>query len=302
MRSRPRELLGSLHRVACLVHSVHSHGEMIKNATRTWLVGCVLASLVTPAFADDDGVPPVTSAPGGQYAVMRGVQSPAGMLSARILLDINLSADKIGKPISLAPDLYYGVTDKLQLGLLHDGPMGWQARPGLGLCLTGKDNGCPKVYDNVGFDLMYGLAFGQTNLSMHGSLFVSSFDPTTTSLALGVAGKLHFSENVALFFDPKIGIELSDRKTNDDVLYVPLELEYQLGAPTTFKVLGGISGNLSAFGDSYQAPLGVGLVHNLTEHFDLGARFSFDNLLGQQPQNVGRADTRSLAVLLNIRS
>jgi hypothetical protein len=281
---------------------VHWLGEMIKNATRTWLVGCVLASLVTPALADGDEGSPVSNAPAGQYAVLRGVQGPAGMLSARILLDINLSADKVGKPISLAPDLYYGVTDTLQLGLLHDGPMGWQTRPGPGLCLTGKDNGCPRVYDNVGFDLMYGLAFEQTNLSAHGSLFVSSFDPTTTSLALGVAGKLHFSEHGAVFFDPKIAIALSDRKVNDDVLYVPLELEYQLGAPTTFKVLSGISGNLSAFGDSYQVPLGVGLVRNLTEHFDLGVRFSFDNLLGQQPQDVDRADTRSLAVLLNIRS
>jgi hypothetical protein len=267
------------------------------------LVVCFLGALATSAFAQDgDDGSPASSAPDGQYAVMRGVQGPAGMLSARLLLDVNLSADNVGKPISFAPDLYYGVTDRLQLGLRHDGPMGWQARPGLGLCLTGKDNGCPKVYDNIGFDVMYGLAFGKLHLSAHGSLFVSSFDPTTTSLALGVAGKVHVSDRVALFFDPKFGIALSDRGTNDDALYVPLELEYQLGAPTMFKVLSGISGSWSAFGDTYQAPLGLGLVQNLTTHLDLGARFSFDNLLGKQPQGVGRADTRSLAVLLNIRS
>lgn len=267
------------------------------------MFGCVLGSLATPAFADEgDDVAPVSNAPDGQYAVMRGVQGPAGMFSARVLLDINLSADNAGKPISLAPDLYYSVTDKLQLGLLHEGPLGWQARPGLGICLTGKDNGCPKVYDNIGFDLMYGLSFGQVHLSAHGSLFVSSFDPTTTSVAVGAAGKLHLSERVALFFDPKIGIAISDRDANDDFLYVPVELEYQLGAPTMLKLLSGISGSLSAFGDTYQAPLGIGLVQNLNAHFDLGVRFSFDNLLGQQPANVGRADTRSLAVLLNIRS
>jgi hypothetical protein len=251
------------------------------NSTRTCLVGCLLGALATPALAQNgDGTAPVSSAPDGQYAVMRGVQGPAGMLSARLLVDVNMSADLVGKPISLAPDLYYGVTDKLQLGLLHDGPMGWQARPGLGLCLTGKDNGCPRVYDNVGFDMMYGLIFGALHLSAHGSLFVTSFDPSTTSLALGVAGKVHFSERVAVLFDPKIAIALSDRGTNDDALYIPLELEYQLGAPTTFKVLSGISGSLSKLGDTYQAPLGLGLVQNLTTHVDLGARFSFDNLLG----------------------
>jgi hypothetical protein len=262
-----------------------------------------LGVVATPALADNPSdVPPVTTAPDGQYAVLRGRQGPAGMVSARILLDINLSDGNAGKPISLAPDLYYSVSDRLQLGLLHEGPMGWQARPGVGLCLTGKDNGCPHVYDNVGFDLMYGLAFEQVHLSAHGSVFVNSFDPARTSLALGVAGKAHLSDRVALVFDPKIAIAVTERDTNDDALYIPVELEFQLGAPTMVKLLTGLSGGLSSFGDTFQVPLGVGLVQNLNPHFDLGARFSFDNLLGQQPQGVGAADARSLAILLNIRS
>jgi hypothetical protein len=267
------------------------------------LIGCVLGSLATSAFADDtEDVPPVSLAPDGQYAVMRGVQGPAGMVSARILLDFNLSADRAGEPISLAPDLYYSVTDKLQLGLLHEGPMGWQARPGVGLCLTGQDGGCPEVYDNLGFDVMYGLAFGQFHLSTHTSLFVSQFDPLTTSLALGVAGKARLAATVALLFDPKIAIAITERDTNDDKLYIPLELQFQAGASTTLKLLTGLLGELSAFGDTYEVPVGVGLLQNLNEHFDLGVRFSFDNLLGHEVQGVGRADTRSLAILLNVRT
>jgi hypothetical protein len=266
------------------------------------LAGCVLASLVTRASAGDD-VPPVTSAPDGQYAVMRGVQGPAGMLSARILLDINLSTDLAGKPISLAPDLYYSATDKLQFGLLHEGPMGWQAKPGLGLCLTGEDNGCPKgVYDNVGLDVMYGVAFGDYHMSTHTSLFFNSFDPLTMNLALGVASKLHLGTRFALLLDPKIAIALTERDTQDDAVYIPLELQLQAGASTTLKLLTGLSGGLSAFGDTYEIPVGFGLLQNLTRHFDLGLRFSFDNLLGHETVGVGRADTRSLALLVNVRS
>jgi hypothetical protein len=273
------------------------------NITRTCLIGCVLGSLAPPAFADDpDDVPAVSRAPDGQYAVMRGVQGPAGMVSARILLDLNLSADRAGKPISLAPDLYYSVTDKLQLGILHEGPMGWQARPGLGLCLTGTDNGCPEVYDNVGFDVMYGVAFGRFHLSTHTSLFVSHFDPLTTSLAFGAAGKARLGARVALLFDPKIALALTERDTNDDALYIPLELQFQAAAATTLKLLTGLLGGLSAFGDTYEVPVGVGLLQNLTRHFDVGARFSFDNLLGHDAPGIGRADTRSLAILLNVRS
>jgi hypothetical protein len=263
----------------------------------------LIGSFVTPAFAQaDDDVEPVSDAPAGQYASMRGVQGPAGMFSARLLLDINLSDGAVGEPISIVPDLHYSVTDKLQLGLTHSGPMGWQARPGLGLCLTGEDSGCPEVYDNVGFDLMYGLVFGETHLSAHGTVFINKFDPMSLGIAAGLAGKAHFSDKVALFFDPKIVFEVSDRDLYKDALFVPLELGFQAGAKTQVKLLTGILGQLSEFGDTYQVPVGLGVVQNLNKHFDLGARFSFDNLLGNQPEGVGAADTRSVAVLLNIRS
>lgn len=275
----------------------------MKLVTRTYLIGCVLGAMATPALADpDDDIPPVTTAPDGQYAVIRGIQGPKGMLSARLMLDINLSDGAAGEPISIVPDLYYSVTDRLQLGLLHSGPMGWQARPGVGLCVTGEDNGCPKVYDNLGFDAMYGLLYDKLHLSARTSLFFNSLDPAAVSLALGVTGKAHLSDKVALFFDPKIAIAVSERDTNDDALYIPVELQAQAGALTTVKLLTGLSGGLSELGDTYQVPLGVGVVRNLTEHVDLGARFSFDNLLGQQPDGVDAADTRSLAVLLNVRS
>ena len=274
------------------------------NILRTCLITCALGSLAAPAFADHtEDVPPVTSAPDGQYAVMRGVQGPAGMLSARILLDINLSADLAGKPISLAPDLYYSATDKLQFGLLHEGPMGWQAKPGLGLCLTGEENGCPNgVYDNVGLDVMYGVAFGDYHMSTHTSLFFNSFDPWTMALALGVASKLHLGTRFALLLDPKIAIALTERETQDDAVYIPLELQLQAGKATTLKLLTGLSGGLSTFGDTYEIPVGFGLLQNLTTHVDLGLRFSFDNLLGNHAPNTGAADERSLALLVNVRS
>ena len=271
--------------------------------TRTCLAGCLIGSFATPALAQGtDDVAPVTDAPAGQYASMRGVQGPAGMFSARVLLNVNLSDGVEGEPISIAPDLHYAVSDKLQLGLTHSGPMGWQGRPGFGLCLTGEDGGCAELYDNVGFDVMYGMVFGETHLSAHGTAFINKFDPMSLSVAVGLAGKAHFSDKVALFFDPKIALEVSDRDVYDDAVYVPLELGVQAGAKTQVKLLTGIWGALTDFGDNFEVPVGLGVVQNLNKNFDLGLRFSFDNLLGNQPEGVGAADTRSIALLLNIRS
>jgi hypothetical protein len=270
--------------------------------------GFVASAAPSPARADivpgGGDVPPVTSAPAGMYSVRRGVQGPEGLFHARVLLHINTSKNSVAKPISLAPDFHYGVTDSLQLGLLHNLPMGWLTRPGAGLCLTGDDGGCPRVYNNVGFDLMYGLVFGDVHFSLHSTLYVLSLaDPTPMMLTLGLTGKFHLSDSVALFLDPQIGLAVSDRDSglNPDMLFLPVELQFQLSAPVALKLLTGVTGSLDALGDTHQIPLGLGLVGNVSESFDIGLRFAFDNLLGERPEGVEATDARSLSLLMHLR-
>jgi len=253
--------------------------------------------------AGSDNVGAVSGQPMGRVAVRRGVQAPGGLFTARLLLLINASKDNFGKPTSLAPDLFYSISDTVQIGLLHTGPMGWQSRPGFGLCLTGTTNGCPKVYDNVGFDFMYGLLYGDFHLSLHSSLFLLPIsDPTGVMWTIGLTGKLHFTNAVALFFDPQVGVMLAHRDMYKEQLFIPIELQFQTTAAVSLKLLSGISGQLSELGDTYQVPLGLGLIANASTHVDLGLRFSFDNLLGQTATGVSRTDIRSIALLLILRS
>jgi hypothetical protein len=250
-------------------------------------------------------VPPVSGAPMGMYSVKRGIQGPEGLLSVRTLLHVNASKNAFAKPIALAPDLFYAVTDSLELGLLHNGPMGilTTASSHPGICLTGKTNGCPKVYDNIGLDALYGIAFGDFHFSLHSSFFVLSFsDPTPLMLTLGAAAKFHFSDQIALFVDPQFGIALNHRVTNKDWFFLPLQLQFQVVPTVAIDLLTGITGPLSGFGDAYQVPLGLGLVFNVNPHLDLGLKFAFDNLLGKTLPLASRTDARSLALIVNIRS
>lgn len=245
-------------------------------------------------------VPPVSEAPMGRLAVRRGVQGPAGLFTARLNLLVNASKGTFGAPTSLAPDLYYSVSDTVQIGLVHTLPMGWQSLPGVSLCLSGTPE-CPDVYRNVGLDFMYGLLFGDFHLSLHSSLyFLQVSSPRWPMWTVGVTGKFHFTDAVALFFDPQVGITLANRDLYKDWLFIPVELQFQVAPPVALKLLTGVTGQLSDLGDTYRVPLGVGVVGNLNSHLDLGLRFSFDNLLGHVP--VGsRTDERSLGLLANIR-
>ena len=239
----------------------------------------------------------------GKVAVRRGVQGPAGLLTLRLNLLVNASSGMFGKPTSLAPDIFYSISDTVQVGLLHTGPMGWQTLPGVSLCLTGTGTGgCPKVYNNVGFDFLYGLLFGDVHLSLHSSLFIYQIaDPTWVMWTVGLAGKLHFTDAVALFFDPQVGIALTNRDAHKEQLFLPLELQFQATPAVSLKVLSGVTGQLSALGDTVRAPLGLGIVGNVSPSVDLGLRFSFDNLLGHQAPGFGRADQRSIGVLVVFR-
>jgi hypothetical protein len=252
--------------------------------------------------AGSRNVPAVSGRPMGMDAVSRGVQAPGGLFTARVVLLVDATKNSFGEPTSLAPDLFYGVSDNVQIGLLHTGPMGWQSRPGFGLCLTGTPE-CPKVYNNVGLDLMYGLLYGDFHLSLHSSLFLLPIaDPTGVMWTIGLTGKFHFTDVVALFFDPQVGVMLSNRDLYKERLFIPVELQFQVGAAVSLKVLSGVTGQLSALGDTYWVPLGLGLVGNVSRHVDLGVRFSFDNLLGNVPTGVARTDIRSLALLLTFRT
>jgi hypothetical protein len=248
-------------------------------------------------------VPPVSGAPMGKVAVRRGVQGPAGLLTLRVNLLVNASEGSFGKPTSLAPDIFYALSDTVQIGLLHTGPMGWQTVPPVSLCLTGDgDGGCRKVYDNVGLDFLYGLLFGDFHLSLHSSLFLFQIsDPTFAMWTIGLAGKFHFSDAVALFFDPQVGVALSNRDDNKDQLFLPLELQFQATTAVSVKLLSGLSGQLSSLGDTVRVPLGVGVVGNVNSTMDLGLRFSFDNLLGHQLPGADRTDQRSIGLLAIFR-
>lgn len=274
--------------------------------TSTFFLGILLLAGAARAEVVEGGrdVPPVSGAAMGRQAVQRGVQGPSGLLTLRLNLLVNASKDSFGKPTSLAPDVFYAITDTVQIGLLHTGPMGWQTQPGAGLCLTGSGSGgCPKVYDNVGFDFMYGLLFGDFHLSLHSSLYLTRIsDPTWVMWTVGFSGKFHFSDAVALFFDPQVGITLSNRDLNKDQLFIPLELQFQATPGAAVKVLSGVTGQLSALGDTYRVPLGLGLVGNINAHVDLGLRFSFDSLLGHQLPGFSRTDERSIGLLAIFRS
>jgi hypothetical protein len=252
------------------------------------------------------------AAPAGNSVVPVGAGK---IMIAGSTVNINMSADAVAKPISFAPAVYYGVNEKLAVGLTHDGgslpitprpglrtiaisipnpidptmPFTGIAAAGAGICISGEDSGCNKIYDNVGADVVFGLSEGKNSLAVHGGLDVFTFDPMVLTLRAGVLGSFAASDKLRIVYDPRLSIGLTERDFNKEQLDVPVWAWFAVNDKLSAYAHTGIRGPLDGFGDAFSIPLGLGANFQVNEKLTAGADFHFLNLLGKGSSADGRA-------------
>ncbi len=201
------------------------------------------------------------------------------------LMDINLSRDSVGRPVTISPHFYWAPSDDLSLGISHE----------TGLCL----NECDKVYNDAGFDLMYYLTgSNRFELDLHVGLPVHSFDPLFVGARAGVIGRLNIGDITAFVFDPSLYIGFSNRdRGNREYLYLPVWFYFQATETVVPFVGTAVHGPLDGFGDAVQIPIEGGVLFNVTQNVDLGVGLRFGNLLGRG----GSVDWRDLMFLARFR-
>jgi hypothetical protein len=194
-------------------------------------------------------------------------------------LRIELSDGSALEPISLAPDLFYGINKKWTVGVTHD----------TGICLTGSDGGCPKAYNDFGLEAQFSLmGRGSFQLAATGSLtFASLSDPNIAGLRFGFLTRLRAGK-MAVFARPNIYVGITERDTLGDILDIPVDLQFQLNAQTAVAVESGVVGPLDGFGDAYEIPIGLSALFAVSEKIDFGAAFRFTNLAGKGATIDGR--------------
>lgn len=251
---------------------------------------------------------------------------PAGSLAFMAAVQAGLSADavggEVGNPLSIAPDVWYGVNERLSLGGVTSiqaatgfwsGALGGLA--GTGVCVSdepGSDPavlaGCAKAFDNAGLEGLFALkADDSTGIALDVGVHALSFDAGFYSAKVGARGALR-SGRLGVGVVPSVLVAITERGDVDgdsggnlDRIQLPVDLSFHATPTFRIGVQSGIRGSLQHFGDDYAVPVAFGAILMLNEHILAAASFSLDRVAGATPEGTdgpGAADLRSASLVL----
>ena len=247
--------------------------------------------------AEATAAPPASSDPlAPENWPLSGVDRPLGLTAGMLQLDVNggvgLNKGSAGEPFAMPLAVWYGITNEIQAALVSSG-----------LCLSGTDGGCSKVFDNIGLNVLLSL-FGRGSsleIATWAQLNYASIDAGTMNVQVGGAANwVTGGGNIAIIPMPNVQIGLAERdKANKEYVGIPTSVYFRAGekiAPVLFTGLGAT--DMDAFGDSYTIPVGVGVLVGLNRVFDVGARFDMPRLIAG---TASGADARSLTAWVSVR-
>jgi hypothetical protein len=213
---------------------------------RAALVAAALVALPSLASASPDDV------------VARPLVLPARSVEAAAVVEIDMSVRRRGEPTSLAPDVWYGVTDELTVGLVHSARALSLVDAGFGYCFRGEEHGCERAYDNVAVEARWSLVAGPLSAALRGRFITRSFDPWKPRLGLGALARWQRGR-FAITSDPSLSLGLLNRdRGNRAALDLPLWLAAQPTRRWAVHLRSGVRGTLATFGDTYEIPVAIG--------------------------------------------
>jgi hypothetical protein len=255
---------------------------------RSVLASLTILALAGPALAEEPPPPPEApkaAGPAGERVVL-----PAKRLYVQAAFEINLSSGSAGKPLSLAPDVFYGVNDALTVGLVHSsrGGSGFIGGVGSSLCFTGCD-----FYNGFGLDGRYQFASGKVSAAANVGLYAAEVDPFSLALKLGVIGRFRPTpeSKLAVDFAPALSIGITEREPpivmgmavgagNKEVFALPVSVVYAVKPQIAVMAQTGLILPFAAAGDAFAVPFSVGGSYAVNKQISVDAAFSFPALLG----------------------
>jgi hypothetical protein len=215
--------------------------------------------------------------------VSRPLVEDDGQLAADLTAEVNLSTSLVGAPLSLAPDVWYGVLPQLTLGLIHSDPSVDRIAPGASFCINTQRDVCRHFYRGSGLDGLYSLLAGRFAVAAHVRVLLRDLDPAKPAVTAGAALRWQRGR-WAISGDPFLQLGLANLEDgNRAELWLPVVVAVQPACRWVIELHTGWNSDIAVWRDGYYVPAAVAVRARATSHIDVGATFGFESILG--PQN-----------------
>ncbi len=205
-----------------------------------------------------------------------------GEVLARLSIEANVERRKLARPLSYAPDLWIGVTERLTVGLIHSSRSVDRIAAGASFCVRELAGRCEHVYRGGGVDLRWAW---RPQIAWRARLLLRDMDPVKPAVTLGALVRTARGR-LSITSDPYLRIGLGNRQAgNRDALVIPVWVGIRIGGSVEVLIHTGIDGDLVVWRDGWHIPLGLGVEVTPSRAISLGIEAGFPSLLG--PQNTG---------------
>lgn len=229
-------------------------------------------------------------------AIDRRVVLDANQIEIDATLEVNVATSPFARPLSLAPDLWWGVTPRLTVGLIHSHASVDQIDAGGSFCLHTAALGCDKPYRGSGVDARY-LVYedGAIAVAPRVRLLVRDLDPVRPAITLGATVRWH-AGRFAIASDPYVQVGLANPdRGNRSQLWLPIYLEIAPACAWVLALHTGWNAELITIRDDWHVPLAVSAKVAVTPAFDLAVEAGFSTLGGPQNNVKQRAAMLTVA-------
>lgn len=224
-----------------------------------------------PAFADPTDM------------VSRPIVLDRGELLAALSIEVNLELRRVGMPTSIAPDLWFGVTSRWTIGLVHSSHSVDRIDTGSTFCVRELPTKCDRLIRGTGIDVRWRARGGALAVAPRGRLLLRDVDPMKPALTLGALARWT-DGRYSITTDPYLRLGLANRDLgNRAALMIPLWFAVQPGDRWQIALHTGWESELAVWRDGWHVPFGLVVQIRATDQLELGLEAGFSSLLG--PQN-----------------
>jgi hypothetical protein len=223
-------------------------------------------------------------------------------VDAELVTEINLAPRLFARPLSLAPDVWFGVLPQLTVGVVHSSPSVDRFQPGATFCVRHVDalsSPCQATYHGSGIDARYLVIEGKLAVAPRMRVLVRQIDPVKPAVTLGALVRWTRGR-FAITGDPYLQLSLANiDQGNRHALFLPVTFALQPTRRWELALRTGINSELGTYPDAngeqhlltdvWHVPIAIATRVAIDAHFDLGAMLAFPSLLGPQPTPRERA-------------